>query len=490
MTLDLEKYTFTDGTTGLSAAELNARFYALVRRLHALEVLSIDWEAAVSEVRNYGLSRINDAVKPLLDSLSADLAALVAKGTEDLASQSAAVDAKLAEVDFKLTDVEVWLTQAEAVIAVAIPKSAMGVPGGVSTLNDKGWTPLSQLPLASNGGGGIVEALASVEEMRTGTNKTKVATPFDVASVLPNENYIMNGNFDLWTRAVTQTVSGYGSDDRWVNGNVGTTKTHSLQSFGIGDTLTWDSPAVNYSRTVVSSVVGVGNSCFKSQRVEFVRTLSGKKATLSFRAKADAARNMAIEFVQFFGNTGTPSTDVNGIGSQLVALTTNWKKYTITVDLPSIAGKTLGTSANDSLQVFFWFDAGSTYATRTSNLGQQSGTFDIAQVKLEEGSVATPFKSKTMQQERSACERFYEILTGGAYQGSGVATCYFGGQCNFKQIKRNIPTITRISIFNISPNCTAPFAQVINQIGFQAMAQCAAAGDVTFVCAWSADSEL
>jgi len=117
MTLDLEKYTWTDGQTALSAAELNARFYAIVRRLHALEQLSIDWSSSISEVQNYGLARINDAVQPLIDGLKVDLTNLIAQGTADLASQSAAVDAKLTDVDTRMASVESIINAAAANLA-------------------------------------------------------------------------------------------------------------------------------------------------------------------------------------------------------------------------------------------------------------------------------------------------------------------------------------------------------------------------------------
>jgi hypothetical protein len=63
------------------------------------------------------------------------------------------------------------------------------------------------------------------------------------------------------------------------------------------------------------------------------------------------------------------------------------QKHTVTAAIPSVTGKTLGTDGNDSLQVRFWFDAGSNFDARTDNLGQQSGTFDIARVRLVEGTV-------------------------------------------------------------------------------------------------------
>ena len=104
----------------------------------------------------------------------------------------------------------------------------------------------------------------------------------------------------------------------------------------------------------------------------------------------------------------SPSSSVSGIGAQKLSLTTSWQKFTVTVSVPSISGKTLGTDGNDYLGVLFWFDAGSSYATRAASLGQQSGTFDIANVQLEEGSVATPFEQRPAGLELQLCQRYYE----------------------------------------------------------------------------------
>lgn len=128
MTQDQEKYAFTDGKTPLSAAELNTRFFALVRRLHALELLSVDWASAIAQVQNHGLARINEAVVPLIEALKTDLADLIAQGREDLAdlishgaeeldNQSAAVDAKLAEVDAMMVEVRAAITAVQDAVA-------------------------------------------------------------------------------------------------------------------------------------------------------------------------------------------------------------------------------------------------------------------------------------------------------------------------------------------------------------------------------------
>lgn len=222
-------------------------------------------------------------------------------------------------------------------------------------------------------------------------------------------NKIINGGFDIWQRGTSQTSSGYGSDDRWMNENIGSSKTHSQQSFALGQTDVPGNPKY-FSRTVVTSVAGSGNFCGKRQRIEGAKTLSGQMATLSFWAKADAAKNIAVEFLQNYGSGGAPSSGVGNIGVTTFSLTASWKYFTTTVFIPSISGKTLGTNNDDCLEVLFFFDAGSSFNSRTNSLGQQSGTFDMANVQLEAGASATPFEQRPIGTELSLCQRYYEVI--------------------------------------------------------------------------------
>jgi hypothetical protein len=151
------------------------------------------------------------------------------------------------------------------------------------------------------------------------------------------QNYIINGNFDIWQRASSQTSNGYGSDDRWLNANIGSTKTHSKQTST--DTERSFFSSSYYSRTVVSSVVSAGNYTIKVQNIEDVTKLAGKTATLSFWAKADSSKNIAIELTQVFGLGGSPSVSVTGIGSQKIALTSTWQKKFITIGLTKIKNR-------------------------------------------------------------------------------------------------------------------------------------------------------
>jgi hypothetical protein len=237
------------------------------------------------------------------------------------------------------------------------------------------------------------------------TNIAQLGSYGDLSgSGLMFRNKLINGGFDIWQRGTSQTSDGFGSDDRWFNGNSGTTKTASRQTFTVGQTDVPGNPKY-FSRTVVTSVAGSSNYCFKRQGVEGVATLSGQTATLSFWAKADASKNMAIEFRQSFGTGGSPSADVTTVAT--VSLTASWARYSVTVNIPSISGKILGTDNNDNLQIWLWFDAGSSFNSRTNSLGQQSGTFDIANVQLEAGSIATPFEQRPIGTELALCQRYY-----------------------------------------------------------------------------------
>lgn len=239
--------------------------------------------------------------------------------------------------------------------------------------------------------------------------KTRIGTAGD----LTFRNKIVDGKFDFWTlNYFTQTTSGYGSDMMWFNLNDGSTKTHSRQTLVAGvDLPSVSVPTIKYfSRTAVTSVAGSANRVVKLIRLADVSNLAGKTATLSFYAKADTTRNIAIELVQNFGTGGTPSADVNTIGSQLVALTSTWQRYSRTITIPTISGKTLGTNSNDHLSVNFWFDAGSSFNTRTANLGQQSGTFDITGVQLEEGSVATVFEELPYSVSKNLVDYYIQYI--------------------------------------------------------------------------------
>ena len=264
-------------------------------------------------------------------------------------------------------------------------------------------------------------------------------------TLLGRRNAIINGNFDVWQRGTSQTVSGYGSADRW-RFEIGTsTQSVTQQVFALGQTDVPYNPKYYY-RNVVTTGGTASSYARLYQKIEGVGVFAGETVTLSFYAKADASKNIAVSFIQSFGTGGSPSSAVLGISPTTVGLTTSWAKYTVTIDVPSISGKTLGTDDNDSLGVLFWLDAGSDFNARTNSLGNQSGTFEFAQVQLEAGSVATPFERRSYGEELALCQRYYEQIDAEVPYpfigpATGISTIYAMAPVYYAK-KRVIPSIS------------------------------------------------
>jgi hypothetical protein len=254
------------------------------------------------------------------------------------------------------------------------------------------------------------------------------------------ENDCINGTFDSWEYATSQTTNDHGSDNRWFNGNIGSTKIHSRESFTIGQILVTGNPEF-YSSTVVTSVAGVGNHALKSQAILDVRKYSGKKVAISFYAKADAAKDIAIGANQDFGSGGSSVVNLTG---QKVSLTSSWQKFTVFLDFPSISGKTVGTLSYS--RVNFWFDAGGNYDTQTDTLGQQSGTFDLSEVEVYISDIAVPVRRPTSEETLDKGLSYYwqgRLPSSGSPFRYGVSgsSWYAAGEVSFPRRMVQVPSI-------------------------------------------------
>ncbi|MCP4077650.1 MAG: hypothetical protein GY744_15870 [Gammaproteobacteria bacterium] len=286
-----------------------------------------------------------------------------------------------------------------------------------------------------------------------------------------NRNYIINGGMDFWQRNTSQTTDGYGSVDRFNLLSSGSSHSVTRENFAIDQTDVEGNPDY-YFRNVVTSVAGASNFSVFRQDVEFLKTTAGKTMTLSFYAKADASKDISVTFYQGFGTGGSPSSQ-NKVGQSKIAITTSWEKYTFTIDIDDLTGKTIGTNNDDYLRVQWWLDAGSDFDSDTDTLGQQSGTFDIYGLKLEQGSQASKFTraGSTYAGELALCQyylkRFNSVSSGNqpsfvdviAISGTrAIGTMFIGNTM------RDIPTFERADLSLFSVNGSSPTSLGVRQI--------------------------
>jgi len=241
-------------------------------------------------------------------------------------------------------------------------------------------------------------------------------------------NAIINGAFDINQRGFTSTTTAGYNFDRWTSYTATGTTTFSAQTFTLGSAPIAGIEAKNYLRLVTSGQSGASAASIAITRMESVRTLAGQTATVSFYARSGSGSpKIGLELQQVFGTGGSPSTQVNTAVSA-VTISTSWTRYSATISVPSIAGKTIGTNGDDLLALALWVSAGTDFASRASSIGVQNETFDIWGVQVEAGSSATAFKrnASNIQGELAACQRYYWRSTAIAASPYGIMTNAFG----------------------------------------------------------------
>jgi len=179
--------------------------------------------------------------------------------------------------------------------------------------------------------------------------------------------------------------------DHWVfrRNNTNAINTISFPEFIVGQTDVPENPKY-YLRYNCTGVGGAGES-YKdiALRITGVETLSGETVTISFFARSSTSSSIQVALIQHFGTGGSPSGNVETL--TIESLGVNWARVTLTIVIPAINGKVLGTNNDDAL-----------YAGIRLPLNQVS-TVDIANFQLNKGEELIEFNYKTY--EMSAVEK-------------------------------------------------------------------------------------
>lgn len=283
------------------------------------------------------------------------------------------------------------------------------------------------------------------------------------ASVAGFKNKIIGGDFTVnpWQRGTSFTApsSGTYSADRWLVSNT---------SAAVYDVLkTADAPTAaqagvftqhcfHVDVTTADASIAVGDIVVPQQRIE------GLNVALFGFGQA-GTRYVTLSFWHKHTKTGTycvafrnSAIDRSYVAEYTQDVTDTWEKATITIPVD-----TTGTWLYDSgvgLTVSFPIAAGSNFQTTantwaagnfhaTANqvnaLDSTANNFKIALVQLEAGSVATPFETRSVQQEYQLAARYYYRTTQNSSElssaGYSTSTTTFRAVVNFPVTMRSAP---------------------------------------------------
>lgn len=112
-----DRYRVKDGITTLGESFLNAIFADLDTRLHGLEELKVSWLAAVTELQNFGLERINGALEPTMMEMNQLLEAITLQYTELATLTEAEVE-----------EFELWKAEQEALLLSSLQGVSADAP--------------------------------------------------------------------------------------------------------------------------------------------------------------------------------------------------------------------------------------------------------------------------------------------------------------------------------------------------------------------------
>jgi hypothetical protein len=296
------------------------------------------------------------------------------------------------------------------------------------------------------------------------------ATASSGSAQVAGKNAVLNGDFLINQRNFTSnTTTGSYNFDRWLQQNSGGTFTVTPQTFTPGTAPIATYEGRTYVQGITASQSAAGHYAILTQRIEDVTRYAGTTVTISFFAKANTGTpKIGVELWQDYGTGGSPST-AGTVAQSSVTLTTSWARYSVSVAVPSLTGKTLGTTANTSyLELNLWTSAGSTYNTRASSIGIQNFTASIWGVQLEYASSATYFTTATgtLQGELAACQRYYTRFvtpsgsSGVPIVGSGIAASTTAARMAFQ-----LPVKMRLAAPSVLDYATARLVDTVNAGG-------------------------
>jgi len=277
-------------------------------------------------------------------------------------------------------------------------------------------------------------------------------------------NRFINGNMYIAQRATSATVTagtavptastGYPCLDRWYVYSTGANVT-AAQVAGSGS----NKNLLQITGAASVTAVGVG------QRIEQLNSydLAGQTATLSVNLANSVLTTVTwtasyATSADTFGTIGTPTKTQIATGTFTV--TSTLTQYTTNISIPA--------AATTGIEILFTVGA------------QTSGTWQIGNVQLEVGSVATPYERQIYSDQLSQCQRYYQSdPSGNSFVAVTSVTGIYPNHC-FGVTMRASPTVA------LNPTSGSGATVAVSANGFFQNAN----NSTNASCNWTATAEL
>lgn len=155
--------------------------------------------------------------------------------------------------------------------------------------------------------------------------------------------------------------------------------TLTFSQFGVSNPLSPDFASPYYiNYTCLNNPTGETLKGVRIPISQYVNTLANQIFTMTIQARSNGggANTLGVQLRQYFGTGGSPSADqVTNLTPTPITLTGSFVLYSISFSVPSIAGKTLSDSNDDSTYIEILFPVG------------QACNIDIAKPALYSGSL-------------------------------------------------------------------------------------------------------
>jgi len=281
---------------------------------------------------------------------------------------------------------------------------AVGTNGKVLTANSAEATGLEWV--TPSGGAAASETVAGIAELATqtetnaGTDDLRIVTPLKLHGfVLARyfKNFLADSlTYDIWPRGATfnDVADGFLVTGKWYALHNGQAPDITRQAAGVTDPLTHN---LRCTFDSASSQVGI---------IEFISyadtvALRGQNITLAADFWGTNVGNLRMSVLEWSGTADAYTIDVvDTWGAGTPTLVADWDYTDVPADIAISGTRTRKTIAaavpvsntSNNLAVFIW----------SSDIEGSGDLFNVARVKLEQGSVATNLITATFEEELAA----------------------------------------------------------------------------------------